>query len=480
MVLNKNSILFLQGMKKSTQYILLTIFTLLVLIGLQSYSLYRIYKLESERIENRFRETIKEGIVAFEKANPGKGLETAQLALENDASYNLGYFHSGIVKDTLIFRNLVLMEAHKTFNDYQNLNSVVRNVFKKSNISTKFKIYLVFTDYRLESYSYGLNVYNQKDDSDWEYPDTLGISNQAFLLSRYSIVSDSFSCKYNFLIDFSDMRRMVIGEITGVLILMIISLIIVGLIFIVTLRSMLEERRLSLLKTDFINNMTHELKTPLSTIAIATRSLEQDSFIKDLEKVKGTARVIGRQNKQLSKQIKHLLDVSMWERQQFELDKRWVNLHDFMTDLVEAFRWEFKDQNVTIISSCDLNEELEVFIDEMQLATAIHNLMINGVKYNDKDPIIEISCVVADSLIIKVIDNGIGLSKESTKHIFEKFYRVHTGNIHKVKGLGLGLFYVKEIMQAHKGTINLKSKIGKGSEFIIKLPNNGRPKNSTR
>lgn len=243
---------------------------------------------------------------------------------------------------------------------------------------------------------------------------------------------------------------------------------------------MLEERRLSLLKTDFINNMTHELKTPLSTIAIATKSLEQESFYKDEEKVKSTARVIGRQNKLLSKQINHLLEVSMWERMQFDLDKKYVPLHAFLIDLIEAFRWEHKDSPTRVETNCDIPPDLELFMDETQMATALHNLLVNGVKYNDKDPLIQLDCTAGDGVVIRIRDNGIGISKENQKHIFEKFYRVHTGNIHKVKGLGLGLFYVKQIVEAHEGTVSLKSKLGKGTEFIVKLPNNGRSKNSTR
>ena len=124
-------------------------------------------------------------------------------------------------------------------------------------------------------------------------------------------------------------------------------------------------------------------------------------------------------------------------------------------------------------------EDLELFIDETQIGTAIHNLLANAVKYNDKDPVLSLSCSVSDQVIIKIKDNGIGISKDNSKHIFEKFYRVHTGNIHKIKGLGLGLFYVKQIVEAHAGSINLNSRPGKGSEFIIKLPHNGRSKNTT-
>jgi signal transduction histidine kinase len=297
-------------------------------------------------------------------------------------------------------------------------------------------------------------------------------------MGNYRTVGNNYNCDFEFFIDFKEMKNLVFRQITGVGILMLVSLIIIGLISIMTVRNMLEERRLSLLKTDFINNMTHELKTPLSTISIAARTLKNENVLADKEKIKGTVRVIDRQNKNLSKQINHLLEVSMWERRQFELEKTWVKLRPLLIDLIESFRMECNDLHVTITDDCKMPDDIEIFADETQIGTAIHNLLANAVKYNDKDPVIHISCKVADQIVIKITDNGIGISKENAKHVFEKFYRVHTGNIHKVKGLGLGLFYVKQIIEAHKGIISLSSKSGKGSEFIIKLPNNGRSKNS--
>jgi len=467
-------------MKKSTQYILLAIFALLVLIVLQTYSVLRIYQLETDRFENLYKETIRKGLTRLKETIPDLGLETAYYVLDENSSYFLDLYKSGEITDTLVFRNLLLKNVHNTFEEFQKLNTLIGKILEKNNISTPYTTHFVFSEYRLESWTDSLNVFEAGKDFDWDYPDTLNITKNAFFLGEYAYVGTNFRCRYDFIIDFSEMKRLVLKQIAGILILMIVSLIIVGMIFVITVRNMLEERRLSLLKTDFINNMTHELKTPLSTIAIATKSLQQESFMVDPDKVKSTARIIGRQNKQLSKQINHLLEVSMWERQQFELDKRWTNLHEFLFDLAEAFRWERKDQAVVVMSECQIDEDLEVFIDETQMATAIHNLMVNGVKYNEKDPVIGISCIIDDSILIKVKDNGIGINRESSKHIFEKFYRVHTGNIHKVKGLGLGLFYVKQIVEAHGGLINMKSKIGKGTEFIIKLPNNGRSKNSTR
>jgi len=242
---------------------------------------------------------------------------------------------------------------------------------------------------------------------------------------------------------------------------------------------MLEERRLSQLKTDFINNMTHELKTPLSTIAIATKTLANPKMIDEKEKVLSMAQMIGRQNKYLSKQINHLLEVSMWEKGQFEIDRKEFELKPYLHAIAEAFRWECKDKNLSLIENYDGIDDLKVFWDETQMTMAIHNILVNGAKYSNGDPEITFTVVKDPNLRIEIQDNGIGISKEQQKHIFDKFYRVHTGNIHKVKGLGLGLFYVKQIVEAHKGEVTLKSKINSGSTFIIKIPHHGSKKNTT-
>jgi signal transduction histidine kinase len=198
-----------------------------------------------------------------------------------------------------------------------------------------------------------------------------------------------------------------------------------------------------------------------------------ESVLGDREKVASMAEMIGRQNKYLSKQINHLLEVSMWEKGQFELDRRKIELKPFLESISEAFRWECKDKKLTLVEEYDGIDGLKVLWDETQMNIAIHNILVNGAKYCDRDPVIHLRAKKDHSLIIEIQDNGIGISKEQQKHIFDKFYRVHTGNIHKVKGLGLGLFYVRQIIEAHRGEIQVRSKKGSGSTFTIKIPYHG-------
>ncbi|MCX6227342.1 MAG: HAMP domain-containing sensor histidine kinase, partial [Bacteroidia bacterium] len=288
---------------------------------------------------------------------------------------------------------------------------------------------------------------------------------------------DHFEIGIDYYVDFNNKKSIVLKEVAGSLLIAFLALAAVSLIFLFSMRNLMEERRLSQLKTDFINNMTHELKTPLSTISIATRTLENDTILDDRAKIKETVSVIRRQNRQLTKQINHLLEISMWERKQFSLDRRMLDLEPFFFGLAEAFRWECNEK------MCKLEERFTfitktAYLDEVQMTVALHNLLINAVKYNSQDPevILEVSC--DDRLRISVTDNGIGIGKEDQKHIFDKFYRVSTGNVHKVKGLGLGLFYVKQIVEAHGGSIDVSSRPGKGSTFTLILPVHGKNQNS--
>ncbi|MCD6347399.1 MAG: HAMP domain-containing histidine kinase [Bacteroidales bacterium] len=449
-----------------------------ILICLQAYTLTRIYKLEVDKFDNRYRELIVNELNMFDQAQAGIGLNAAQVAMDLQSKSLFDFYHKGKASDTIAFRRIALNLLHDDFEKNHEVDLLVSKILENEGINTKVDVHVLFHYFEFDSFTDTLVIYNEVNDKDWDYLASLEIPAGALPIKRVTHYGSNYSCNYEILVDFTEKTKLVLGQITGVLFIMLIALIIIGAIFIAMVRNMLEEKRLSLLKTDFINNMTHELKTPLSTIAIATKSLGKEEFASNPVKVIDTAKIINRQNKQLSKQINHLIEVSMWERKQFELDKQWVGLSEFLHDFIEAFKWEINDDKIIIRQECNIDNNLQVFIDETQIATALHNLLANGVKYNDKNPELSLVCYVDNDLIITVTDNGIGISKENTRHVFEKFYRVHTGNIHKVKGLGLGLFYVYQIVIAHGGTVELSSKLGIGSRFTIKLPINDRTKDS--
>jgi two-component system phosphate regulon sensor histidine kinase PhoR len=164
-----------------------------------------------------------------------------------------------------------------------------------------------------------------------------------------------------------------------------------------------------------------------------------------------------------------ILEISMWERTQFQLDKKKVRIDSFMNEIVESFK--SGGGNGASIKQTYNFKDAEVELDTIYFTTLINNLLSNAVKYSDKDPVIEIEGLSeGNGVSIKVGDNGIGISKNDQKHVFDKFYRASTGNIHKYKGLGLGLYYVKKIAEAHGGDVSVSSKPGKGSIFTVTIP----------
>lgn len=294
-------------------------------------------------------------------------------------------------------------------------------------------------------------------------------SSSEILVTRYQLAGNNFRMFFSYFIDFSDKQQLILREISASLGLSLLSILLVGAMFFITYRNLLEERRLSNLKTDFINNMTHELKTPLSTITVAGRTLEMPQIRSNDDKILETAKLIGKQSVHLNQLINMILEISMWERTQFQLDKKKVDVEDILKDVLGSFR-SGGGSSAKIIEKYNL-DGVTADIDVVYFTTLLNNLLSNAVKYSNKEPVIEIEGFHENNSIhIRVTDNGIGISKLDQKHIFDKFYRATTGNIHKFKGLGLGLYYVKKIAEAHGGDVSVNSRPGKGSTFIVTIP----------
>ncbi len=463
-------------MKKSISIIILSSLAILLVVAIEIVLVTRIYRLETEKFDYRYREVLQKGLSYMENRGRQVGLNPAYYSLELQSIKAIPFYES-ILPDTLKFKEIVLANFQKTLVQKQVVDSLLRVYLKKMKMEPGFRSVYVISNLALLNNDKIIHIFDHIRDSSWLYPDTLNVKPNQVPITHYTYYGNNFQIGIDYYIDFDNKKELVLREITGSFLIALLALAAVCFVFMITMRNLMEERRLSQLKTDFINNMTHELKTPLSTISIATRTLENDSILDDRSKTKETVSVIRRQNKQLTQQINHLLEISMWERNQFSLNRQPIELEPFFSGIAEAFRWECKEKACNLIEKFSFGIGTAV-LDESQMTIALHNLLINAVKYNDKEPeiIFEVSC--DDRLRISVSDNGIGIGKEDQKHIFDKFYRVSTGNVHKVKGLGLGLFYVKQIIEAHNGTIEVSSRPGKGSTFTIILPVNGKNQNS--
>lgn len=245
---------------------------------------------------------------------------------------------------------------------------------------------------------------------------------------------------------------------------------IILLVFAVTIFTILKQKRLSEVKTDFINNMTHELKTPISTIALSSDVLRKADESTDLDRIKQYASIIYAENSRLESQVERVLQLAKLEKDKIQLKKESIALHSLINKCVESFKVVINQKNGSLSLLLEAKDD-QLYGDKVHLSNVIHNLLDNATKYSNEAPEIKVRTYNhRNMLIVEVEDKGKGMTSDQMKQIFEKFYRVPTGSIHDVKGFGLGLYYVKEIVKAHQGKIEVKSEIGKGSTFIVSLP----------
>jgi two-component system phosphate regulon sensor histidine kinase PhoR len=258
------------------------------------------------------------------------------------------------------------------------------------------------------------------------------------------------------------MRWMIIGAIFFTL--MIISA------FYITVSALLRQKKLSEIKNDFINNMTHELKTPLATISLAIDALKNEKVIQDRAKMDYFNGIIKEENKRMNKHVETILQAAVMDRQEIQLTKQPLLVNGLINEILSNYALQLQEKNGAVELQLNAKRDL-INADPVHFRNLISNLIDNAVKYSKGNLLLKISTSNTNrNLIIRFEDNGIGMSKETVRRIFEKFYRAHTGNIHNVKGFGLGLSYVKTIIDAHHGKIKVDSTLGRGSTFTIEVP----------
>ena len=243
--------------------------------------------------------------------------------------------------------------------------------------------------------------------------------------------------------------------------------------FIFTIYSIYRQKKLNEIKNDFINNMTHEFKTPISTISLAAQMLQDNSVAKSPALFQHISTVINDETKRLRFQVEKVLQMSMFERRQATLKKKELDANDIIESVVHTFALKAEKYGSGITTVLEASNPY-VYVDEMHFTNVIFNLLDNAVKYRKPDTELQLTVRTwndSKHLFISIQDNGLGIKKENLKKIFDKFYRVHTGNLHDVKGFGLGLAYVKQIIEDHKGTIRAESEWNVGTKFIITIPN---------
>lgn len=268
-----------------------------------------------------------------------------------------------------------------------------------------------------------------------------------------------------------DKETFILEEMGTLFITSVILILVVLVLFWRTTLSLMKEKQISEHTTDFLNNMTHEFKTPLTNIALACKMIIKEPVIKQEDKIKNYSGIILDENEKLRLQVEQVLSMTALERGEIPIQKTELNMHALINDCIKCINIQVENKQGEI--KVNLNaEQFLISGDKTHLTNALCNLIDNSVKYSNDKPELAIQTFNSyDNLMIVFTDSGIGIEEKYHEKVFDKFFRVPTGNTHNVKGFGLGLAYVKKIIELHGGTIKLNSEAGKGTTFTISLPN---------
>jgi len=268
-----------------------------------------------------------------------------------------------------------------------------------------------------------------------------------------------------------NIRYYLLRSLLWVIVGVVLFIIVVLAAFFITIRSLMTQRKLVEIKRDFINNMTHELKTPLATISLAVDALKSTKVNTDPKSVDYFSSIIKEENVRMNKHVETILQAAQLDKKENELNKQAVDIHDLILGVVDSFKLQLEGKPSKVQTILEANPST-IKVDEEHLLHVLSNLIDNAIKYSKSEIDITIQTkTLHNKTSIHIIDKGIGMDANARKHIFEKFYRAHSGNVHDVKGYGLGMSYVKWVIDSHKGQITVNSEMGIGTAIEIILPN---------
>ena len=377
---------------------------------------------------------------------------------------------------TIALRNVAQIIANYNNTTLPKYNLVQRrssNVYAV-NVNSKIEDIAVLEDYLYQEIS---NVFINTDfeyavydcaSSEMIYGNYCKMDNSTHK-KKASILPKFSHLDYYFVVKFPERESYIVSDLWTNLMIGSVAILSV-LFFTYSILIILRQKRLSDLQKDFINNMTHEFKTPISSIKIAADVLQNDGHIKSDVRLSRYANIIREQNLRLNDQVEKVLNVARLENDTLKLTIEEVDLNTLLSTIVEATELKLEKGS---IHYTELVKDVVIHADKLHLTNVVYNIIDNAVKYCDRDPQIQLTLQNKNNgIVIRIEDNGIGIPKEYLRFLFDKFYRVNTGNVHNVKGFGLGLFYVKSICKAHNWEIMVDSEVGKGSVFEIEIPEN--------
>ncbi len=345
----------------------------------------------------------------------------------------------------------------------QDIYAKIREAFNKQDLKTfkfEFAIANSESDYVMQSGNYATEYFDSTNSKKIWLP----------IAPETGTDLESLTTAENLILIVPDFKAQVWGSLKWVLIGAIFFMLVILAAFYLTLKSLFNQKKLSEIKSDFINNMTHEFKTPLATISLAVDAVRNDKVQHDKDKMQYFTGIIKEENKRMNRHVETILQAALMEKQELQLKLVKLSVHKLLSHVLENYELQLDDKQGRTEIHLNAQHDM-VEADEVHFTNLLSNLIDNAIKYSKENLLIRVSThSTGKHLVIRIEDNGIGMSKESVKRIFEKFYRAHTGNIHNVKGFGLGMSYVKTVIDAHKGKIKVDSTLGKGSCFIIELP----------
>lgn len=337
----------------------------------------------------------------------------------------------------------------------------ISNEMLQKMLSEELKEYGVKTPFEFNVYSNGLATKVKSENFKYDKASTYSIP---------IFIDNDGNNKYQLLITFPQKKKFLFSELIAICVLSIIFTLIIIIAYSSALSQLIKQRQISEIKTDFINNMTHEFKTPIATINLALDAIKNPKVIEDKEKVHRYLQMIRDENKRMHAQVENVLRISKLEKKELDISKDSNDIHGIIEDAIEHVNLIIEDREGKITTHFDATRTT-VLLNDVHFTNVIVNILDNAIKYSPLAPIIDVYTEnVKEFVIIKIKDQGAGMSKVAQKRIFEKFYREHTGDLHNVKGHGLGLAYVKRILDDHNCQIFVESEKGKGSTFIIKVP----------
>lgn len=372
--------------------------------------------------------------------------------------FKRNFSRSKTILDQAVFRWLKESDSKEISErvNFEDLYNILQKVLVNNGVQLPFYYSIVNKEGKIIYRCNKSNYQNQSGKSGNAYTQKLFPSEDS---SNGAYLQITFPTKQNYILN---SMSLLLPSILLVLVILCIFIVAIIIIF--------RQKQLNNMKNDFVNNMTHELKTPISSISLASQMLQDPSVGKTPQTLQHISNVIRDETKRLSLMVEKVLQISIFEKDKSMLKLNEMQINGLIMDIINNFSLKVTSKGGQITSKLNATHDIAL-IDEVHFTNIIFNLLDNALKYCDKPLLLTIETWnEKDNLLISIEDNGIGIHKEDQKRIFEKFYRVSTGNLHNVKGFGLGLAYVKKIITEHRGTIKVESEPNIGTKFIITIP----------